>query len=157
MTTYNDSVSYSGVVVSLPVNAIATAYNGPTSRTPYREGGQDTVPQVFTYASATTVWNAPDYKEQGYYLQRAVPSVSFPVFQVNGNSTGYQQHLTSFGAVFGRVTRANLGMTRAPAYVDVVADGVQYKLQINPSVSATVPGNVVTIIGMSGDYTWTNG
>lgn len=155
MTSYNDTLRYDGTYAPvLPANSITTPYNGSTNRAFLPEGGEDYVPATYTYTSATTVWTPKDATQQGAYFLRCVPSVSFATVQVTGNSTTQQRHIRQFGIVAGKVTQANLGMTKAPAYADVIADGVQYKIQINSLVAVTLPGNVAYLLSLS-QYTWT--
>ena len=150
MTTYNANISYNGNIPSLPQSSVQTLYNGSMARTFWREGGSDYVPGVYTYASATTVWNPPDYDQQGAYFLRCVPSVTWQAIVVEGNSTETQRQIVQYGVVKAKITVANVGMTRAPAFVDVIANGLHYKIQTN--ISCTMPANVFGLLNMSGDY-----
>ena len=150
MTTYNANISYNGNIPSLPQSSVQTLYNGSMARTFWREGGSDYVPGVYTYASATTVWNPPDQDQQGAYFLRCVPSVTWQAIVVEGNSTETQRQIVQYGVVKAKITVANVGMTRAPAFVDVIANGLHYKIQ--PNSTCTMPANVFNLLNGSGDY-----
>jgi len=145
MTAYNANITYNGNIPSLPQSSVQTLYNGSMARTFWREGGSDYVPGVYTYASATTV-----YDQQGAYFLRCVPSVTWQAIVVEGNSTETQNQIVQYGVVKAKITVANVGMTRAPAFVDVIANGLHYKIQ--PNATCTMPANVFAILNTSGDY-----
>ncbi len=135
----------------------------------YQPGGSDNTPMVYAnpflqqiYVDDAMAAGKGDGWEVGpygsfpelFYPTKATPQ--YPSFDVRGNNTMYQQHITRFGLATFTVQSNTYagggpnGIQGGPPYCDCTVDGVLYKIQVGASV--TLPRNVMDAINGSPDF-----
>lgn len=108
--------------------------------------GRDTLPVTYTTSSVTTIvqYGRRYCTEE---LTRTVATPSYANLDIRGPSASYLDQVNRYGLVNMKITQSPQVGRLAPSYLDVVIDGLQYKIQLNQVVN--VPKIVYDVINAS--------